>query len=75
MFISGGDPWRVSFETITTVIKSGQTVELLNHTGYEGDTNAFIKADIADPALTEIVVTVSGISTITNARWRIPIQH
>ncbi|RIH88077.1 hypothetical protein [Calidithermus roseus] len=31
-------------------------------------------ADLADPGLTEIIVVVSGISSIEEARWRIPIE-
>lgn len=31
--------------------------------------------DVGARDVTELVVTVSGISTITNARWRIPIYH
>jgi hypothetical protein len=35
----------------------------------------FIDADTADPSLTEIVVRFTGISSIMDARWRIPIYH
>jgi hypothetical protein len=35
----------------------------------------FVKADIGDTAVTEIIFQVSGISGIDNARWRIPINH
>jgi hypothetical protein len=34
----------------------------------------YIMADLADPGLTEIIVVVSGISSITEAKWRIPIE-
>lgn len=32
-------------------------------------------ADYSDPTLTEIIITVSGISSIQNAAWRVPIGH
>lgn len=34
-----------------------------------------LAVDIADSAITEIIITVSGISSINDARWRIPINH
>lgn len=75
VYTTGGQPWTDSFDTITVVIESGQTIELLNRNDYWGDPRVFIKADIADPALNEIIIAVSGLSTITNARWRVPIYH
>jgi len=34
-----------------------------------------LAVNVADNAITEIIITVSGFSTIDNARWRIPINH
>jgi hypothetical protein len=34
-----------------------------------------LAVDVTDSAITEIVISVSEISTINNARWRIPIHH
>lgn len=74
-YVGGGEPWENSFETITTVVESGQTIKLINRGGYWGDPRIFIKADITDLSLTEIIISVSGISTITEARWRVPVYH
>jgi hypothetical protein len=39
------------------------------------DSDVAIEVDVADSSITEITIVASGISSIDNARWRIPIQH
>ena len=34
-----------------------------------------IQADFTNPAITEVVITVTGISSINNARWKLLINH
>ncbi|MFL5627375.1 MAG: hypothetical protein ACJ788_17505 [Ktedonobacteraceae bacterium] len=38
-------------------------------------TSSWVNVDLGDPAITEVLVEVSGVSTIQSARWRIPIYH
>lgn len=64
--------WRPSrpLEPVTTVARSGQIFDIPRDT-YSNSLELVFNP--ADPDITEIVVTVSGISRIANARWRIPI--
>ena len=58
-------------ENQTRVVGSGQTINLAaDERGV-----ILINADIGDNRVTEIIFTVSGVSTITQARWRIPVHH
>ena len=63
-------------KTFDEMLSPGQTIDLLGLTN-RGDGEPWITAiaDVADPSLREIVVEVSGIAGIENARWRIPIPH
>ncbi len=74
-YVGGGRPWRNEFETITVVIPAGQTIELLNRSDSWGDPRIFIKANVADPYLTEIIISVSGIVNIADAQWVVRIPH
>ncbi|HLJ93693.1 MAG TPA: hypothetical protein VKU02_10940 [Gemmataceae bacterium] len=38
-------------------------------------TRTTVLADITSPSITEIIVGATGISSITDAKWRIPINH
>ncbi|WP_157202755.1 hypothetical protein [Calidithermus chliarophilus] len=60
-----GQPVKMRPITGSFVAPPGRTVRL----GY-----LTLTADLADPGLTEIIVVVSGISTITEARWRVPVE-
>jgi hypothetical protein len=61
---------------INIVLAPNQRVPIIPQRAYCGaDDSVEVAADITNPALTEIQVTFTGISTITNARWRIPIEH
>jgi DnaJ domain len=52
-------------DTISLTLASNQSL------GPWGNWNG----DMASPSVTEVIVTVNGISSITNARWRIPVYH
>lgn len=62
-----------NFDTYAVVMDSGKSIYLQSWGDY-GPPSALILADTTDPALTEITVSVS-VSSIVNARWRIPIAH
>jgi hypothetical protein len=51
-------------------LQSGEHIELY----YDYDA-FFVRDDITDPSVTEIIIGATGISGIDNARWRIPIFH
>jgi hypothetical protein len=50
-------------------------LEVCHFDGTLGQEFVWIVDDIADPAVTEIVLSVRGIAGIAEARWRIPIPH
>jgi hypothetical protein len=58
--------------TFTRVFRNDESETLVET---EGGRAMNIELDTGDPALTEVVVTVNGVSSIQNARWRIPIKH
>lgn len=61
---------------VTGIVHSGETVQLgLLPFGSWGPNCPYIEVDTADPAITEVVITISNISSISQARWRIPIEH
>lgn len=64
-----------SWNPLTVVLGSGDGIYLPSGNNDTGSHRIFVRSDIVDPAMTEIMVTVSGISSISNARWRIPIYH
>lgn len=37
--------------------------------------NIYALVDVGNPNVTEIIITISGVSSISKARWRIPIYH
>lgn len=74
-YLDGTHPYETSFETMTTMLHSGDTIDLFAVGGYFDNPWVMIKADTADPSLTEIIVAFTGLSSIDNARWRIPIYH
>jgi hypothetical protein len=63
------------FVTFTKILRSGDTIRLVPNGGWCGECDylaVFVEA--ANPAITEVIVSVS-VADITNARWRVPIQH
>jgi hypothetical protein len=55
----------------TRIIPVGQTINL----GCRDYSYILAFVDIGNPAITEIIFTVTGVSSIHEARWRIPIYH
>jgi hypothetical protein len=53
------------------VLGAGQVATL----GGPYDYSPFVEANLVDMGIAEIIVTVSGISSIENARWRLPINR
>lgn len=53
------------------IVQTGQTINL----GCRDYSLILVYADVSNPAVTEVIFTVSDISSINNARWRIPIYH
>jgi hypothetical protein len=69
-FIRGdGITSSASSETLSVILRSGQTVEL------KATYTPFIIFDIGDTNITEFIVTVTNISDIQNVSWRIPVYH
>ena len=55
----------------TFVPGSGNTNRL-----YDDYSNLYVQFDVANPSVTSVVVTATGISSIQNARWRMPnLEH
>ncbi len=59
---------------VTGIVHSGETVAF-GLLGLDDWTCPYIEVDTSDPAITEVVITISNISRISQARWRIPIEH
>ena len=57
-------------EDVPIVLQSGEHIQL-----YHDFDAFFVRVDITDPSVTEIIVGATGISSINNARWRISIFH
>jgi hypothetical protein len=55
---------------IVRIIHSGESMDLSIFSG-----GFYVEVDTANPSITEIIISVSGISSINNARWRIPVYH
>jgi hypothetical protein len=68
-WIQFGQYYYKPCEQQSRLIKSGEIANL------SCGEYILVIADIADTAMTEVIITVNGISSIQNARWRIPIYH
>jgi hypothetical protein len=56
---------------VTRIIHGGESMEFQIFSG----SCFYVEVDTANPSITEVIISVSGISSINNARWRIPIYH
>ncbi len=54
-------------------LKRGESFDFLEMSNFRDYLAVF--ADIADKQVSEVIVTVSGVSQIETACWRIPINH
>jgi hypothetical protein len=65
------------FVTGEQLLEPGSSIklEVCHFGGTLGQEYLWIVDDIADPAVTEIVLSVRGVAGIAEARWRIPIPH
>ncbi len=68
-------PFSNSFETITTPLQNGLSLDLYAQGGDFNNEWVIIVADTADPYLTEIIVAFTGLNGIENAQWRILVYH
>jgi hypothetical protein len=59
-------------ELLSVVVPSGGSIDVPRDTYSQALALLF---DPSDPEITEVVVTVSGISRFSNARWRVPVAH
>jgi hypothetical protein len=57
-------------DDLSIILESSEHREL-----YDDYDAFFVRDDIADPSITEIIIGATGISGIDNARWRIQIFH
>lgn len=66
------------WKEVSRVIQSGETVSLgtirSNIMASDYDCN-YVEFDTADPAINSIVVTITNISSIAEAKWLIPVNH
>ncbi len=71
-YLYGNDYGLICDKSATKVVPSGQTANL----ACTGEGNYFLaEVNLGDATISEIVVTAYRISSISEARWRIPLFH
>lgn len=75
--VTWGDGPRVAHDCTlrTEIMKPGDSKWVYIPCAWPNYEGVALAVDVADTTITEIVITASGISSINNARWRIPIHH
>ena len=64
-------PYYWTCDPQTRVVRAGETTNLT----CVGADSFLAEVNIGDSNVTEVIITVSGISSIYNASWRIPVYH
>jgi len=59
---------------VVTVLRSGATLGFGFIPGQENATS-YVEVDTTDLSIIEVIITISDVSNISNARWRVPLAH